>query len=49
MLITQGMLNAAMIEAAKVGILPNHPVDTDTYLKYWDGMKKILNAALNAR
>ena len=46
--VTQEMLNAAMKEAVKVGILPKHSVSTDTYMNHWEGMEKVLNAALNA-
>ena len=44
--VTQEMLTAAVKEAVKVGLLPNRPVDTDTYLKHWDMIEKILKAAV---
>ena len=45
--IDEAMLIRAVKEAVKVGILPKHGVCEETYLKHWDGMEKILLAALN--
>ena len=45
--VSQDMLIRAMKKAVKVGVLPKHPVDEETYLKHWSGMKKVLEAALN--
>ncbi len=46
--VNEEMLIRAVREAVKVGILPSHGVDHDTYLKHWNGIKKILQAALAA-
>ena len=42
------MLIRAVKEAVKVGILPKHGVSEETYLKHYDGIKKVLQAALAA-
>jgi hypothetical protein len=44
--VTEEMLTAAMRKGVEVGIFPKHPVDTKTYLKHWDGMKKVLETVL---
>ena len=44
--VTEEMLTAAMRKGVEVGIFPKHGVDTETYLKHWDGMKKVLETAL---
>ena len=46
MKITQEMLNAAMKKAVALEIIPKHSDET-TYLKYWEGMKKVLESAVN--
>ncbi len=43
--VTQEMLNAAMKKAVETKILQKS-VDEETYLRNWDGMKKVLEAAL---
>ena len=45
--VTQKMLEAAMKKAVETGVLAKS-VDEETYLKNWDGMKKALQAALDA-
>jgi hypothetical protein len=47
MQVTDEMLVAAMKKAVETGILAKQ-VDEVTYLKYWNGMKQALQAALNA-
>lgn len=44
--VTEEMLTAAMRKGVEVGIFPKHGVDTETYLKHWDGMRKVLETAL---
>ena len=46
MKITQKMLNAAMKKAVSLEIIPKHS-DQESYLKYWEGMKKVLEVAAN--
>jgi hypothetical protein len=41
------MLEAAMTKAAETGLVPRHGVDLETYLKTWDAMKQVLQAALD--
>lgn len=45
--LTQDMLIKAMKKAVEVGILPKFPVDEETYLKHWNGMKSVLEQVLN--
>ena len=45
--VSEDMLIRAMKKAVEVGVLPKHPVDEETYLKHWSGMKEVLLAALN--
>lgn len=45
--ITDAMLQAAMTKAVELGFVTAH-ADTDTYVKQWDGMKAILQAAVAA-
>lgn len=45
--ITDAMLQAAMKKAVELGFFPAH-ADTDTYMKQWDGMKAVLQAAVAA-
>lgn len=45
--VTEEMLKAAMKKAVETGMLPKH-VNEETYLKNWSGMKKALQAALDA-
>jgi hypothetical protein len=45
--ITQEMLAAAMKEAVKLKVFPKTGT-TDEYMKCWETMRKILEAALNA-
>lgn len=44
--VTDAMLHAAMKKAVELGLIPKQ-VDAETYLKNWDGMKLILQAALD--
>ncbi|MDK0999541.1 hypothetical protein ACO2TQ_35045 [Burkholderia sp. OKR4-1] len=45
--VTDKMLQAAMKKAVEVGLL-SRQVDTDTYLRNWEGMKAVLQASLDA-
>lgn len=45
--VTEEMLTAAVRKAVKVGLLPSHGVDTETYLKHWEQIKKVLEAAFD--
>lgn len=45
--VTEEMLTAAMKKAVETGLLPKH-ADEQTYIKNWDGMKAVLQAALDA-
>lgn len=45
MKITQEMLNAAMEKAVALKLLPAH-ADEITYLKHWEEMKLVLEAAV---
>jgi len=42
------MLHAAVKKACELGIFPRGDVDVDAYIKYWDGMKQCIQAALDA-
>lgn len=44
--VDEEMLARAMKKAVEVGIFPKHPVDTETYLKHWDGMKAVLQTVV---
>lgn len=44
--VDEEMLARAMKKAVEVGIFPKHPVDTETYLKRWAGMKAVLQTAV---
>jgi hypothetical protein len=44
--VAEAMLQAAMKKAVEVGLVPKQ-LDADTYLKNWDGMKAVLQAALD--
>jgi hypothetical protein len=47
MYISNEMLAQAIKKAVEVGLIPNMEVDIDTYMKIWDAMKAILEAAIN--
>lgn len=44
---TQAMLEAAMKAAVASGLVPKY-VDTETYLRHWNGMQSCIEAALSA-
>jgi hypothetical protein len=46
-MVSNKMLEAAMKKACEIQLFPR-VVDTDTYLKHWDGMKRCIQAALDA-
>jgi len=48
MQVTQEMLNAAMKKAVELGIFPKHG-DEQTYLRHWESMKQVLEAALDGQ
>ena len=48
MYISQEMLAQAIKKAVEVGLIPKNEVDTDTYIKIWDAMKAVLDAAINS-
>ena len=41
------MLIAAMKEAVKIGLFPQHEVSMETYLKHWKWMEQCLDAAMS--
>ena len=47
-IVSNRMLEAAVKKACKLNLFPRGEVDPDTYLKYWDGMKQCIQAALNS-
>lgn len=47
MVVTEEMLKAAMKKAVETGILRTS-TDEESYLRNWNGMKKVLEAALQA-
>ena len=47
-LVSNRMLEAAVKKACDLELFPRGEVDTDTYLKHWDGMKQCIQAALDA-
>lgn len=47
-IVSSQMLEAAIRKACALELFPRGEVDTDTYLKYWDGMKQCIQAALSA-
>ena len=47
-LVSREMLNAAMKEAVKVGLMPEY-CDSNSYIANWKHMEMVLRAAINAR
>lgn len=45
--VTDKMLQAALKMAVEVGLVPTQ-VDTDTYLRNWEGLKAVLQASRDA-
>ena len=43
--VTQEMLSAAMGKAVELGIIPKWG-DEESYVKLWDGMKQVIEAAI---
>jgi hypothetical protein len=48
MQITEEMVSAAMKKAVEVGLIPRYANGEDEYLRYWEGIHKILESALEA-
>ncbi len=45
--ITHEMLEKAVKKAVELGLFPKHS-DEQTYMKIWDGMREVLDAAINS-
>jgi hypothetical protein len=43
---TEEMLNAAVKKAVAVGLIPKYAAGEEVYLKNWDGVKAVVEAAL---
>jgi hypothetical protein len=46
--VTQEMLQAAMTKAVDVGLVPKYAIGEEAYIKHWEAVKAIVEAALSA-